>query len=116
MDLSLCEQQFGSASLCNIAKANMGNFKRCATFWGYAPFKIYVKLFFGVYIYLKSTPYSKEHTNKKYEILFSGINGNLSQRAEMQRAQLNNYCNNTISRLDIDVLARLCTALECDIM
>ena len=39
----------------------------------------------------------------------------LSQRAEMQRTQLNNYCNNRISRLDIDVLARLCTVLDCKI-
>jgi len=39
----------------------------------------------------------------------------LSQRAEMQRAQINHYCTNTISRLDIDVLARLCTVLECNI-
>ena len=39
----------------------------------------------------------------------------LSQRAEMQRTQLNNYCNNKISRLDIDVLARLCTVLDCEI-
>ena len=45
-----------------------------------------------------------------------GISKNkLSQRAEMQRTQLNNYCNNTISRLDIDVLGRLCTVLECEI-
>lgn len=39
----------------------------------------------------------------------------LSQRAEMQRTQLNRYCNNTITRLDIDVLARLCTVLDCEI-
>ncbi|MBR4424860.1 MAG: helix-turn-helix transcriptional regulator [Oscillospiraceae bacterium] len=39
----------------------------------------------------------------------------LSQRAEMQRTQLNHYCNNTITRLDIDVLARLCTVLNCGI-
>ena len=39
----------------------------------------------------------------------------LSQRAEMQRTQLNHYCNNTITRLDIDVLARLCTVLDCEI-
>lgn len=39
----------------------------------------------------------------------------LSHRAEMQRTQINNYCNNKISRLDIDVLARLCTALNCEI-
>lgn len=45
-----------------------------------------------------------------------GISKNkLSQRAEMQRTQLNNYCNNKISRLDIDVLGRLCTVLECEI-
>ena len=46
----------------------------------------------------------------------SGLSKNkLSQRAEMQRTQLNNYCNNRIARLDIDVLARLCTVLECGI-
>ena len=45
-----------------------------------------------------------------------GISKNkLSQRAEMQRTQLNNYCNNSITRLDIDVLARLCTVLDCEI-
>ena len=45
-----------------------------------------------------------------------GISKNkLSHRAEMQRSQINNYCNNNISRLDIDVLARICTVLDCDI-
>ena len=45
-----------------------------------------------------------------------GISKNkLSQRAEMERTQLNRYCNNAITRLDIDVLARLCTILECEI-
>ena len=45
-----------------------------------------------------------------------GISKNkLSQRAEMQRTQLNNYCNNTITRLDTDVLARICTVLGCKI-
>lgn len=39
----------------------------------------------------------------------------LSHRAEMQRTQINHYCNNEITRLDIDVLARLCTVLECEI-
>ena len=39
----------------------------------------------------------------------------LSHRAEMQRSQINHYCNNEISRLDTDVLARICTVLECDI-
>lgn len=39
----------------------------------------------------------------------------LSHRAEMQRSQINNYCNNRISRLDIDVLSRICTVLNCSI-
>lgn len=46
----------------------------------------------------------------------AGISKNkLSHRAEMQRSQINHYCNNDISRLDIDVLARICTVLECEI-
>lgn len=45
-----------------------------------------------------------------------GISKNkLSHKAEMQRTQINNYCNNNISRLDIDVLARICTVLDCKI-
>ena len=41
--------------------------------------------------------------------------GKLCQRAEMERTQLNRFCKNTITRLDTDVLARLCTVLECGI-
>ena len=44
----------------------------------------------------------------------SGLSKNkLSHRAEMQRSQINHYCNNEVTRLDIDVLARICTVLEC---
>ena len=39
----------------------------------------------------------------------------LSHRAEMQKSQINAYYNNTITRLDTAVLARLCTALDCRI-
>ena len=35
----------------------------------------------------------------------------LSHRADMQRTQLNKYCNNQITRLDIEVLARISTPL-----
>ncbi|MBQ7001323.1 MAG: helix-turn-helix transcriptional regulator [Oscillospiraceae bacterium] len=46
----------------------------------------------------------------------AGISKNkLSHRAEMQRSQINHYCNNDITRLDTDVLARICTVLECEI-
>ena len=37
----------------------------------------------------------------------------LSHKAEMQRTQINNYCKNEITRLDTDVLARICFALDC---
>lgn len=39
----------------------------------------------------------------------------LSQRAEMQRTQINRYCNNDVARMDTAVLARLCTVLDCNI-
>ncbi len=46
----------------------------------------------------------------------AGISKNkLSHRAEMQRSQINHYCNNDITRLDVDVLARICTVLDCRI-
>ncbi len=46
----------------------------------------------------------------------AGISKNkLGQRAEMQRSQINRYCNNDVTRLDTDVLARLCTVLDCQI-
>ena len=49
-------------------------------------------------------------------IVKAGISKNkLSHKAEMQRTQNNNYCNNQITRLDIDVLARICTVLNCTI-
>ena len=60
--------------------------------------------------------YGKIRINLSRLIEESGISKNkLSQRAEMQRTQLNNYCNNTVTRLDTDVLARLCTVLDCEI-
>jgi len=45
-----------------------------------------------------------------------GISKNkLSHRAEMQRTQINQYCKSEITRLDISVLSRICTVLECKI-
>jgi putative transcriptional regulator len=46
----------------------------------------------------------------------SGMSKNkFCQRAELQRSQLNGYLNNTITRLDTDVLIRICSTLDCDI-
>ena len=60
--------------------------------------------------------YGKIRINLDELIKKKGISKNkLSHRAEMQRTQINNYCKNNITRLDTDVLARLCTVLECEI-
>ena len=46
----------------------------------------------------------------------SGMSKNkLSHKAEMQRTQINNYCKNKITRLDTDVLARICAVFNCKI-
>ena len=39
----------------------------------------------------------------------------LSYKAEMNWKQVDNYCNNNITRLDVFVLCKLCTVLECNI-
>lgn len=39
----------------------------------------------------------------------------LAEKANLQRTQLNSYCNNKIKRPDFDVLCRICYALDCDI-
>ena len=45
-----------------------------------------------------------------------GISKNkLSHKAEMQRSQINQYCNGEITRLDTAVLARICATLNCRI-
>lgn len=46
----------------------------------------------------------------------SGLSKNkFSQRAELQRTQLNKYLRNEVSLLDKAVLARMCTVLNCEI-
>ncbi len=39
----------------------------------------------------------------------------LAEDANLQRTQLNAYCKNNIKRPDLDVLARICYALKCDL-
>ena len=56
----------------------------------------------------------KNHLNELIESRKISKN-KLAQRAELQRTQLNKYCKNQITRFDADVLARLCTVLECEI-
>lgn len=39
----------------------------------------------------------------------------IMQRAGMENTQLNRYCKNEVARVDLDVLARLCSVLDCTI-
>lgn len=38
-----------------------------------------------------------------------------SHLAAMERTQINNYCKNNVARVDLDVLARICSVLNCSI-
>lgn len=54
--------------------------------------------------------------NLEYLLKMSGLSRNkFCQKAEIQRSQLNGYLNNTITRLDTDVLVRICRTLNCSI-
>ena len=46
---------------------------------------------------------------------FSVSKNQLSEKANLQRTQLNSYCKNNIKRPDLDVLARICYALDCEV-
>ena len=46
----------------------------------------------------------------------SGLSKNrFSHLAAMERTQINNYCKNNVARVDLDVLARICSVLHCSI-
>ena len=37
----------------------------------------------------------------------------LCENCRIQRTQLNNYCKNKVTRIDLQTLARMCEYLEC---
>ena len=39
----------------------------------------------------------------------------LCYMCRLQRTQLNNYCKNKVTRIDLNTLAKICDFLECDI-
>ena len=39
----------------------------------------------------------------------------LEENAKLQRRQLNSYANNKVKRIDLDVLARICIALNVEV-
>lgn len=43
-----------------------------------------------------------------------GISKNkVCENCRLQRTQLNNYCQNKVSRIDLNTLAKLCEHLDC---
>lgn len=38
-----------------------------------------------------------------------------SHMASMERTQINRFCKNEVTRVDLDVLARICNALDCSV-
>lgn len=39
----------------------------------------------------------------------------LSYKAEISHTQINRFCKNEATRIDFSTIARLCSALECDV-
>ena len=58
------------------------------------------------YVRINLQNFMKEHGVSKSKLTF---------KAELQRTQLNLYLKNEIQRVDLGVLARICSALECEI-
>ena len=50
--------------------------------------------------------YLKENRISKTKLMYG---------AQMQMTQLLKYCRNQVTRVDLDVLARICNYLECDL-
>lgn len=65
---------------------------------------------------LKYVEHGKIKIKLKEKIEESGISRAMFAKcAEMERTQLNRYINNDVAMVDLDVLARICSVLECDI-
>ena len=60
--------------------------------------------------------YGTIHIKLNELLMEEGISkSKLSHRAKMQQTQINNHCNNKLTRLDTDILTGICSALNCKI-
>lgn len=65
-------------------------------------------------IYMIDKQFGEVKLHLEEQIEKKGISKNkLAFKAEIQRTQLNNYCKGKVLRIDLAVLGRLCTVLEC---
>ena len=54
-------------------------------------------------------------TLEEYRLAHNISKNKIVQGANVQRTQLQNYCNKRVSRVDLDVLARICSFLDCEL-
>lgn len=60
--------------------------------------------------------YGKVSINLENLIESKGISKTqLSYKAEITHTQINRFCKNDVTRIDLNTLARICCVLECDI-
>ncbi|EFO70344.1 hypothetical protein HMPREF9211_1044 [Lactobacillus iners LactinV 01V1-a] len=39
----------------------------------------------------------------------------MEKEANLQRTQLNSYCNNKVKRIDLETIAKICCVLDCKV-
>ena len=54
-------------------------------------------------------------TLEEYRLARNISKNKIVKGANVQRTQLQNYCNNKVARVDLDVLARICAFLDCEL-
>jgi len=54
-------------------------------------------------------------TLEEYRLAHDISKNKIVRGANVQRTQLQNYCNNKVARVDLDVLARICNFLNCEL-
>ena len=54
-------------------------------------------------------------TLDEYRLSLNISKNKIVQGARVQRTQLQNSCNNKVARVDLDVLARICDYLDCEL-
>ena len=54
-------------------------------------------------------------TLEEYRLTHKISKYRLCRACNLQQTQLNAYCNNKLSRVDLDVLARICDFCGCDL-
>lgn len=54
-------------------------------------------------------------TLEEYRVKHNISKNKLALNTNMQATQLRNYLRNKVSRVDLDVLARICSYLDCEI-